>query len=489
MCYNAHMKQIRFLFSVVICLLLLCVIPNAAAETEQAEDLTEQCSFDFASDAGMAYRMFKNRSYSQMFDAHASFSFTWEEAFSDARLCLQWFDLPEDICVLQYDADGALLVSETLPNLPETITPLLREARRAEVRIGEKQTRVWLCGVYGKGELPDPFHDWEELPERLDYLLIATHADDDVLFLGSIPPIYGAERGYVGTVAYVTDSGRERISEAEDGAWALGIRIRPLFFGFPDIERGAGKDRRERMTYEALLQQMVETYRRCRPLVVFAQDEKGEYGHWQHILSSKAARDAFALAADPTFDPESAERYGTWQVQKLYLHLYPENTIVTDDQMPLAFFDGQNAYEVARAAFKKHVTQQGSGYAVNRVEGFFMFPFNRFGMAEGVVPSGDDVFDGIDETLFAAYVPPTPEPTEAPTPEPTEPPTPEPTETPEISLTPRPTDAPTAVPTAEPDAEKPDESRLLLWGIGACAIICAALIVFALQRGKRNRSA
>ena len=150
-----------------------------------------------------------------------------------------------------------------------------------------------------------------------------------------------------------------------------------------------------------------------RPLVVFAQDLKGEYGHWQHKLTAKAAREAFALAADPAYDPESAAQYGTWQVQKLFLHLYSENTIQIDAHAPLSFFDGKDAYEVARKAFLKHETQQRYHFRVSRDNK--RYAFNRFGMAEGIVPAGEDVFDNVDETLLCSYIPPTPEPTAAPT--------------------------------------------------------------------------
>lgn len=443
LCYNERMKRGRIL-SICIALLMTALCANTLAGTEQAENLTARCTFDFGAYYSAEGRVLYDPNHYQVFDAQASFSLTWKEAWTDARLCLQWREMPTGVCIEQYDADGVLLEKEQLGPYPETVTSLREDARMAIVRAGADGMQVFRCAVYGAGELPDPFHDWQELPERLDYLLIATHPDDDVLFLGSVPPVYGAERGYVGTVAYVTCQNRVRMSEAENCAWTLGIRVRPLFIGMPDISMTATEQEKQAFHYDELLQNMVRIYRQCRPAVVFAQDLNGEYGHWQHRLTARAAREAFALAADPDFDPESAQLYGTWQVQKLFLHLYEKNQIMVDAYAKLNAFGGLDAYQVARLAYHKHASQLEKGHRITRTDDGY--PFNRFGMAEGVVPLGSDVFDNIGEEFSSAYVPPTPEPTA----EPTEAPTIEPTAAPTEKPTAAPTATPTPVPTAEP---------------------------------------
>lgn len=470
----------RWLIALLVCL-LLPFGADAKAETEEAADLSKACTFDFGSYPDANYRVLHKNKYHQKFDANASFSLTWEEAFSDARLCLQWYEMPEGVSVLQYDALGTLVRSDTLLPYPETITPLLPESRKAVVQAGEAGMRTQFCAVYGPGELPDPFHEWQETPDHLDYLLISTHPDDDVLFLGSVVPTYGAEQGYIGTIIYVTCDYRARMSEAENGAWAMGLRYRPVFFGLPDVRQDAPKEEKDRFRYEELLEMTVRAYRSLRPAVVFAQDENGEYGHWQHKLTSKAAREAFALAADPAYDPESAEAYGTWQVQKLYLHLYPENTLMIDAHAGLSFFGGLDAYQVARAAYKKHESQQAYSFAVKRDDKDYAF--NRFGMAEGVVPAGEDVFDHVEPSLLSDYVPPPPTP--EPTPEPTPDPTPEPTEAPPE------TDAriPEASAAPKPDASAPAPSKFrpLIWiAVGTVAAAAIGGTAAYFWRKRRN---
>ena len=479
------MKRIRTIILCILCLLLAAVIPQTQAETEQAENLTAQCAFTFEGYPYAAERVLLNPNHYQIFEAQASFFLTAEQPLRNARLCIQWRVLPTDVRILQDDASGALLSEELLPSYPETVTPISEHAHRVTVQAGDAEMQICRCAVYGPGELPDPFHDWQETPQKLDYLLISTHPDDDVLFLGSVIPTYGAEQGYVGTIIYVTCINRERMTEAENGAWTMGLRYRPLFFGMPDVPKDAPQEKKDTFSYDELLLLTVRAYRAYHPVTVFAQDVNGEYGHWQHKLTSRAAREAFALASDPGYDPASAEEYGTWQVQKLFLHLYPENTVRIDAHTPLAFFDGLDAYTVACRAFLKHESQIKTGFRVRCDDD--KYAFNCFGMAEGTVPLGEDVFDNIDASLLSAYVPPTPEPTEIPTAEPTPEPTDEPTAEPTNALTPvtaEPLETPSAQTTPEPAATTPN--RMLLPGIGVCAVICAALVLIAFRKRKKD---
>ena len=475
------MKRIRMLIICILTLFLTLPALPAEAESEQAEDLTEAFRFDFGADPNTEKQILKDRKSYHSFRQGEAFTLTWDETVSDARLCISWQEPPKNVSVAQYAEDGTVLQSETLVSHPDSVILLLPDARSAVVTAGEEGMKVLFCAVYSPGELPEPYHEWQETPDHLDYLLISTHPDDDVLYLGSIVPTYGAEQGCVGTIVYVTCQNRVRADEAENGAWAMGLRYRPVFLGMKDVYRPTAKANRNAFPYEELLVNIVRVYRRFHPVVVFAQDTNGEYGHWQHKLVSKAAREAFALAADPSFDPESAEQYGTWQVQKLYLHLFQKNKLTVDAHAPLSFFDGKDAFEVASEAYKKHVSQQRYRFKVRRDDG--AYAFNRFGMAEGVVPAGDDVFDCIDGRLLSNYVEPTPEPTEAPTPSPTEAPTPSPTPT-IVPVTPAPAE------TTQKTAPKPDaqDLRPLLW-IGVVTAAAAAIVGVAAYFWKKRQIA
>ena len=447
------MKRI-ILGAVIFCMVFLCSMPalTIAEEEKQAEELTKSCSVTISADSDSLKEFLNNRlsSYATL-RGGTKITVKWGEDVPAAKLCLQWLKLPEGVRVIQYDRKRKELSNQQLDPNPESVISLDSAAASVLIVIGKNKAKLSQLHVFSEGTLPEPFHEWTETPEKLDYLLIATHPDDDVLYLGSVVPYYGAERGYTGSIAFVTCMNRTRMTEAENGAWAMGLRYRPLFLGFPDVPNDSSKRQKATFVYDDLVLAIVRLYRTYHPLVVFAQDTEGEYGHWQHKRTAKASLEAFSLAADPAYDPESAEQLGTWQVQKLFLHLYPINKLTIDADTPLEAFGGKDAFQVAKEAFKKHVSQQKTSFAVRKNNG--AYAFNQFGMAAGTVEVGRDVFDNIDRTQLSFYDPLEPEPTEEPTPEPTEEPTPKPTEEP----TPEPTEEPTPEPTEEPTPEPTEE--------------------------------
>lgn len=480
------MKE-RHTILIFLLILLLTVPLSAHADGSKAVDLTGRCRLDTSETRGNPQKLLENNGSFLTFEAGKSFTLTWTDDVPAARLCLSWQTRPEGVTVTQYDASGTVLMTQTILSAGSTVTPLLPETRKAVVTASDAGMEVMYCRVFGEGVLPEPFHEWLETPDHLDYLLISAHPDDDVLYLGSIVPVYGAERGYVGSIAYVTCSTRKRMTEAENGAWTMGLRYYPLFLGFADVPSVLPeREKDKRFPYDELLKGIVQTYRAYRPVTVFAQDQNGEYGHFQHILTSRAAVEALTLAADASYDPESAERFGTWQVQKVFLHLYPENRITIDATSPLKAFDGLNAVEIAKRAFQKHASQQSGSYTISADTG--PLPLNLFGMAAGVVPVGEDVFDNIDPSLLSDYVPQTPEPTD--TPVPTD--TPAPTDTPEPTAVPVQTDAPasakvTDTPAPEPDnASKTGLTHIVLAAAIGAIVLCAAGLAAAFLLRKRE---
>ena len=89
--------------------------------------------------------------------------------------------------------------------------------------------------AFGEGEIPDWVQQWKPVPEKTEMLFLATHPDDDILFLGSVIAWYGIEKQRNITVAYLTKSNTTRRSEALNGLWELGIRTYPVFGEFRDV--------------------------------------------------------------------------------------------------------------------------------------------------------------------------------------------------------------------------------------------------------------
>ncbi len=223
-----------------------------------------------------------------------------------------------------------------------------------------------LC-VFTEGQVPDFVEKWK-LPVEgtTDLILFSTHADDEHLFFAGTLPYYAKERGYQVQVVYLTDHhnrmGNVRNREALGGLWAVGVDTYPVFGPFPDFKVSIYEvyDNFERMGYSRndLLGYVVEQIRRFKPKVVVGHDFAGEYGHSQHMVYAEMLSEAVKISMDPSAFPESAEKYGVWDVPKTYIHLLEDNSIVMDWDQPLNSFDGQTAFEVSiNRGFQAHRSQ------------------------------------------------------------------------------------------------------------------------------------
>lgn len=225
--------------------------------------------------------------------------------------------------------------------------------------------------VYTPGQVPDTVQRWEPpVEDGADLVLFSTHADDEQLFFAGLLPYYAGELGYRVQVVYLTnhrnlsDFPTLRCHEALDGLWNVGVRSYPVFGPFGDYY---AKNRNDGYSVlkvmgtpeEDLLSYVVEQIRRFRPQVAVGHDLNGEYGHGAHMVYADLLTRAVEITGDPTAFPESAQRWGTWEIPKLYLHLYEENPIVMDWDRPLAAFSGMTAFQVTKElGFPSHVSQQ-----------------------------------------------------------------------------------------------------------------------------------
>jgi len=180
-------------------------------------------------------------------------------------------------------------------------------------------------------------------------------------------PYYSRELGYNVQVVYMTDHRNmtmRRCHEMLDGLWAVGIRNYPVFGPFGDyntrsLTEAYQKYRNKGVEKEDLLSFVVENVRRFRPKVAVGHDLRGEYGHGMHMLYASLLCEAVEASHDPGQFPVSVEKYGIWDVPKTYLHLYPENRILMNWDIPLQSFDGMTAFEVTKElGFPCHVSQQ-----------------------------------------------------------------------------------------------------------------------------------
>jgi len=415
----------------------------------RAENLTRRCSLsaDLTSTAYTWRLTDEELSTTQVLQAGQRVSLSWGDSVPVKAVRLAFKDYPGAYRIQQFDAAGTLLKEETAPRYINHAV-FVEEGTRTVTVVPEEQINLCSLYAYGEGVIPD-YHPWAPTPEKLDYLIVAMHPDDDVLFMGAILPLYTVEQGREGTIFYAATRERVRKDEAENGAWIMGLRKAPILGTFPDIPPSYYEKYKNTFPKKEVVDCLVALFRQYRPEVVFSHDLEGEYGHWQHILLAHAVREAVPLAADPAYEPVSAEQYGSWQVKKLYLHLYPENPIELPATKAIAAYGGLTPVEIAAAAFQCHHSQLPSRHAVTN-EG--VYSLSSFGLAYTAVgadtPGVNDPFEHIDPSSLHGG--PTAAPTEEAPLAPTQTPTPAPTPVIAEETALPGTTAPAEEPTAEP---------------------------------------
>lgn len=272
--------------------------------------------------------------------------------------------------------------------------------------------------VFGEGTPPDWVQRWEPTPEKADLLVLAAHPDDELIYFGGLIPTYHTELGKKTVVAYMTGSNTTRVSELLNGLWSMGVRSYPVIGPFYDgysssLEAGYQKWPRQRA--RAFVMELV---RRYRPDVMVTHDVNGEYGHGAHRVCADVALYCAQNGSDPSVCPESAVEYGVWEPQKLYLHLYGDDPLVMNWNVPLSSLGGRTGLEAARDAYALHVTQRTTRFTVTDEGPHSCAVFGLAYTSVGEDVARDDLFEHVLSTEGTPRPAPTPEPTAVPAPTP-----------------------------------------------------------------------
>lgn len=412
----------------LIALLTLLALSLSVAFAAEANDITEDCKFKVCS-SGRKYTLMTDKKYTSYWESNKIktpwIAITAPEGKPIAGLYVCFGNMPES-WEIQTSDDGKdwftavpgdtrfLHAYIALPQPAQHVRLAVTSEKKTALRIND-------LFVLSEGDLPDWVQVWQPTEEKADILFLSTHPDDELIFFGGAIPTYAVEQQRKVVVAYFSRSNTTRSSELLNGLWHMGVRTYPVIGNFKDsyaknlkaaYKTAGGKDK--------VNEWIVGLYRQYKPEVVVTQDTNGEYGHKQHMMIADAAQNCIALAANEDEFTASTIAYGTWQVKKLYLHLYPENQITFDWTVPLKSMNGATGIELAEEAYTLHKTQASSGMSVT--ETGTKYDNRVFGLAFTTV--GEDVRkDDFLENIYDApgsydaaanNVEATPAPTEVP---------------------------------------------------------------------------
>ena len=379
----------------LIALLTLLALSLSVAFAAEANDITEDCKFKVCS-SGRKYTLMTDKKYTSYWESNKIktpwIAITAPEGKPIAGLYVCFGNMPESWEIQTSDdgKDWFTAVPGDTRFLPAYVA-LPQPAQHVRLAVtSEKKTALRINDLFvlSEGDLPDWVQVWQPTEEKADILFLSTHPDDELIFFGGAIPTYAVEQQRKVVVAYFSRSNTTRSSELLNGLWHMGVRTYPVIGNFKDsyaknlkaaYKTAGGKGK--------VNEWIVGLYRQYKPEVVVTQDTNGEYGHKQHMMIADAAQNCIALAANEDEFTASTIAYGTWQVKKLYLHLYPENQITFDWTVPLKSMNGATGIELAEEAYTLHKTQASSGMSVT--ETGTKYDNRVFGLAFTTV--GEDV--------------------------------------------------------------------------------------------------
>ena len=383
----------------VVILLALC-LPTALAQ--EAPDLSAQCTFS-STDPKKEPSVLTDCSYKTYvtLQAQGDVAIGLPDKTPCEGLYINFFGYPLPYTVQRQQPDGQwVTVATPDPGIVNMYVPLPSVTGRLRV-VTSGETRISELRVLGKGSLPGWVQTWRRMEGKADLMLIVAHPDDELVFLGGTLPYYCGQLHKRTMVVYMTTGFQRRRNELLDGLWTCGVRDYPELCEFRDgythlinysFDLWGGRAK--------VYQKTAAFIRQYRPDVVVTLDiRNGEDTHGMHRAAADAAVNAVSFAADPTFDAPASQQTGVWQVKKLYVHLHDQRRIIMPwDQIKLSDYNGRTAADVAKQAFKQHVSQQKTRHKVYLCNPYDSRDFGLYFSTVGPDTQRADFFEHIPDS-------------------------------------------------------------------------------------------
>ena len=348
------MKHLYTLILILTACLALC---SALADPMPAEDISSSCTFNALSKDKL-FRLTDGKTKSPYEGRHHAENWIEITAPNDKPiygLYLIWDDNPAEVNLEVWNSDTSGYVFSGKVNrgmyLHEYIALEGVHSVRFVSTSPDGSIPLSEMSILSEGTLPDWVQVWEPSCTNADLLVLVAHPDDELLFFGGTLPWYALEKRLHVAVAYMTCRNATRYHELLDGLWTCGIREYPYLIGLIDKTATVKMS----TTYKQWggtdipLDAVADMLNQANPSVVLTQDLGGEYGHGAHMA---VADICLRIIRDD-------ERILNRKPQKLYLHLFEENPIQMNWEIPMSSQNGVTSLEIASKAFHCHESQLG----------------------------------------------------------------------------------------------------------------------------------
>lgn len=380
------MKRLSALFFAAL-MCLSCLTPVFSAE--EAEDLTSSCKLVGPEADSTRYLLFDGNTKTGMIAEHGT-TVSLEASKPIRSLYLVW-GTPH----AQWDAVLMKNGAETFKTYGEN------EFLHEYVDLGDNYDAVTfkfngsdsiLCDVYAfsGGDVPEWVQIWQPPLEKADLLVLPARAGDEFLYFGGTVPYY-IKKGKSVQVAYITNLFNEpfKTHELLNALYSSGLRTYPVISSFPEIIAANEDSASEYYDVDELFKFVTELLRRFKPEVVVGQ---GEYGDGVQMLSSSVTTVAAELSGDKLEYVESVERYGEWDVPKLYLHGRTDSGTHDLDKQWLEM-DWGESLDIAKQALTHYSWRQNRDIVIDGM--YDCRKFDLYRTTVGTDVEKDDFFENI----------------------------------------------------------------------------------------------
>lgn len=403
-------KYLKGFLSIIFLFIMLLSFPSPVLAASTAINITSKCKFTASSNQG-AFRYATDNRYDTYWSSAKTTSRTIDFVISSSvkigGIYFVWSVPPMKWTLNAIENDNKLtsiISGGDNRYLTEYVSIPSKYAATRRFRLvmtplnASASVDIAELAVYGTGNAPYYAPQWQPFSGRADLLTIATHPDDEALYL-SVPMVTYANQGCQCATVFMTygsnNSRSRRRYEAQESVWTLGNKWYPEMGSFLDLKSSTREQAMKYWPLDSVVGFIVEKIRKYKPSVIVTHDVNGEYWHGAHMLTEYATSLAFQYAGDPSKYPPSAKVYGTWKPGKLYIHLYKTNPLNTMGLTSrLSKYGNKTILQVIRDAYSRHQSQL-PGRALPQSGAYDMRKFGLFHTNLGVDKKHTTMFENV----------------------------------------------------------------------------------------------
>jgi len=205
--------------------------------------------------------------------------------------------------------------------------------------------------VLGSGAVPGWVQQWKNFEGKADLVLLVTDPGDEYLFFGGLIPMYVAQGKEVMLCECVNTIAAYK-SQLLDGAWLCGLTNYPYMAYFRPNMSATLRGQYDLWSEVQFVRHVSRIVRMYQPEVLVTHAKNGENIDGGHRVCADAAIQSLVKAMDDKYDVGYGYKlWGNYKVKKLYLHLYGDQPTALDYDVPLDFFGGETARDMAEQAY------------------------------------------------------------------------------------------------------------------------------------------